>query len=138
MNGIALRKHRLLKIAASVFFMMFISGNETCHTTDAPKRMSRTIFSNVNKHTINASWGPEKYKVYFISYLIKHWMSDRSTKTRLHSVLKLYVFERSHWCTLKYKCIVIECELMRLSNYPNSDKGSKYNFHIHVSINLVV
>jgi len=55
MKGIALRKQRLLKIAASVLLMMFISGNEICHTTDAPKRMSRTIFSNVNKHIINAS-----------------------------------------------------------------------------------
>ena len=30
-------------------FLLFISSNERCHTTDAPKRMSGTTFSNLNK-----------------------------------------------------------------------------------------
>jgi len=49
MKGKALRKHSLHeKTAASVLLKLFISGNEWCHTTDAPYRMSRTPFSNVN------------------------------------------------------------------------------------------
>jgi len=45
----ALRKHsRQRKIAASVLLKLFISGNERCHTTDAPERISETLFSNVN------------------------------------------------------------------------------------------
>ena len=48
MKGKALKKHRLHeKTAASVLLKLFISGNEWCHTTDAPYRMSRTPFSNV-------------------------------------------------------------------------------------------
>ena len=49
MKGKALRKHSLHeKTAASVLLKLFISGNEWCHTTDAPLRMSGTSFSNVN------------------------------------------------------------------------------------------
>jgi len=37
MKGKAPRKHSLQgKIAASVLLKLFISGNERCHTTDAP------------------------------------------------------------------------------------------------------
>ena len=37
MKGKALRKHSLHeKTTASVLLKMFISGNECCHTTDAP------------------------------------------------------------------------------------------------------
>ena len=37
MKGKALRKHSLHeKTAASVLLKLFISGNEWCHTTDAP------------------------------------------------------------------------------------------------------
>jgi len=39
----ALRKQGLHeKIAASALLKLFISGNEICHTTDAPYRMSKT------------------------------------------------------------------------------------------------
>jgi len=51
MKGKALRKHSLYEnIAASVLLKMFISGNERCHTTDAPSSQfpSGTRFSNVN------------------------------------------------------------------------------------------
>ena len=49
MKGKALRKHRLQeKTAASVLLKLFISSNKSCHTTDAPQRMSGTLFSNVN------------------------------------------------------------------------------------------
>jgi len=50
-----LRKHSLhgknslnRKIAISVLLKLFISGNERCHNTDDPKRMSGILFSNVN------------------------------------------------------------------------------------------
>jgi len=36
------------KTAASVVLKLFINGNERCHTTE--KRMSETLFSNVNKY----------------------------------------------------------------------------------------
>jgi len=42
-------KHSLHgKIAASVLYKLFISSNERCPTTDAPWRMSGTLFLNVN------------------------------------------------------------------------------------------
>jgi len=48
-KGKALRKHNPHgKTAASVLLKLFISGNERCHTIDAPKRMSGTLFLNVN------------------------------------------------------------------------------------------
>ena len=37
-----------LNIAASVILRLFICGNEKCHTTDAPLRMSGTLFFKVN------------------------------------------------------------------------------------------
>jgi len=37
------------KTAASDLLKLFISGNEKCHTTDSPKRMNGTLFSNVDK-----------------------------------------------------------------------------------------
>jgi len=50
MKGRALRKLSLHgKIAASVILKLLISGNERGHPTDAPQRMSGTLFSNVNK-----------------------------------------------------------------------------------------
>jgi len=51
MNTIKLMKGNSLheKTAASVLLKPFISSYEWCHTTDAPLRMSRTPFSNVNK-----------------------------------------------------------------------------------------
>jgi len=53
MKGKALEKQGLHeKIAASVLLKLLIRGNERCHTTDAPLHMSRTLFLNVNKHTI--------------------------------------------------------------------------------------
>jgi len=49
MKGKALRKHSLHeKKAASILFKLFISGNEGCHTTDAPYHISGTPFPNVN------------------------------------------------------------------------------------------
>ena len=36
------------KIAASVLLKLFINENEKCQYTDNPKRMSGTLFSNVN------------------------------------------------------------------------------------------
>ena len=55
-------KHSLHgKLAASVLLKLSISGNDGCHTTDAPQCMSGTLFSNVNKHTLHDPWGPEKY-----------------------------------------------------------------------------
>jgi len=49
MKGKALRKHSLHeKTSASFLLKLFISSNEWCHTTDAPKRMSGTPFANVN------------------------------------------------------------------------------------------
>jgi len=49
MKGQTLRKHSLYgKTAASVLLRIIISGNERCHTIDAPSRMSETSFSNVN------------------------------------------------------------------------------------------
>ena len=36
------------KLAASVQLKMFINSNERCHTTGADKRMSGSLFSNVN------------------------------------------------------------------------------------------
>ena len=45
----ALRKDSLHeKKAASVLLKLFSSGNEGFHTTDAPWRMSGTLFPNVN------------------------------------------------------------------------------------------
>jgi len=35
-------------MAASVLLKLFINGTERCHTSDAPWRISGTIFSNVN------------------------------------------------------------------------------------------
>jgi len=68
MKAKALRKQGMHdKTEASVLLKLFISGNERCHTTDAPYRMSRTLFSSVNKHTINDPWGPEKYNYTMIS-----------------------------------------------------------------------
>jgi len=62
MKGKALRKHSLHeKTAASVLLKLFISGNEWCHTTDAPYRMSRTPFSNVNNIHVH-SMIPEDQK----------------------------------------------------------------------------
>ena len=62
MKGKALRKHSLYeKTAASILLKLFISGNEWCHTTDAPKRMSRTPFSNVNNIHVH-SMIPEDQK----------------------------------------------------------------------------
>ena len=41
MKGKALRKHNLLwNTAASVLLKLFISGNERCHTTDAPSALA--------------------------------------------------------------------------------------------------
>jgi len=49
MKGKTLRQHSLLgKTAVSVLLKLFISGNKRFHTTDAPLRMSGTLFSNVN------------------------------------------------------------------------------------------
>ena len=60
MKGKALRKHSLHEItAASVFLKPFISSIESCHTTDAPYRMSGTPFSNVNNVNVH-SMIPEK------------------------------------------------------------------------------
>ena len=36
MKGKALRKHSLREKTASVLLKLFISGNDECHTTDAP------------------------------------------------------------------------------------------------------
>jgi len=36
------------KITASVLLKLFINGYEKCHSIDAPRRMSKTLFSNVN------------------------------------------------------------------------------------------
>jgi len=38
------------KIATSAILKLFINGNETRHTTDAPYHMSETLLSNVNTH----------------------------------------------------------------------------------------
>jgi len=52
MKGKALGKHSLHgKIEASVLLKLFISGNEICHSTDAPYRMSGSIFK-CKQHTI--------------------------------------------------------------------------------------
>jgi len=49
MKGKAPQKHNLHgKTASSVVLKLFNSGNERCHTTDAPLRMSGTPFLNVN------------------------------------------------------------------------------------------
>jgi len=48
MKGKALRKHSLHEKTASVLLKLFISGNEEYHTTDAPWRMSESLFPNVN------------------------------------------------------------------------------------------
>ena len=49
MKGKALSKHSLhWKMPGSVLLKLFIGGNERCHTTDIPFRMSGTLFSNVN------------------------------------------------------------------------------------------
>jgi len=46
-KGNALRKHSLHgTIAALVLLKLFIIGNKGCHTTDAPLRMSGTLFLN--------------------------------------------------------------------------------------------
>ena len=48
-NGKYLRNHSLHgEIAALVLLKLLISGNEICHTTDAPERISATLLSNVN------------------------------------------------------------------------------------------
>ena len=36
------------KISASVLLKLFINGNETCYTTDAPYLMGGILLSNVN------------------------------------------------------------------------------------------
>jgi len=52
MKGKALRKQGLHeKIAASVLLKLLSSGNERCHTTDAPIAHEQSS-SNVNKHTM--------------------------------------------------------------------------------------
>jgi len=62
MKGKALRKHSLHeKTAASVILKLFISSNELCHTTDAPKRMGGSPFSNVNNIHVH-SMIPEDQK----------------------------------------------------------------------------
>jgi len=49
MKGKALRKHSVHgKTAASVLLKLYISGNERCHTTDAPSTWAELLFSNVN------------------------------------------------------------------------------------------
>ena len=53
MKGEALRKGLHWKIAATVLFKLFISGNGRCHTNDAPKRMGRTLFFKCKQHTIH-------------------------------------------------------------------------------------
>jgi len=55
MKGKALRKHSLHeKTAASGLLKLFISSNEWCHTTDAPKRISGTPFLNVNNTHVHS------------------------------------------------------------------------------------
>ena len=50
MKGKALRKHRLHeKKAALVLLKMIVSGNEGCHTPDAPYRINTVI---VEKNTL--------------------------------------------------------------------------------------
>jgi len=48
MKGNALRKHSLHGKITSVLLKLFISGNEGCHTIEAPWRMRKTLFLNVN------------------------------------------------------------------------------------------
>ena len=49
------------KIAASVLSKLFTIGNENCHTTDAPYRVSGTLYSDAKKHTIEYPRGPENF-----------------------------------------------------------------------------
>jgi len=63
MKGNALRKYSLHeKTAASDLLKLFISSNDWCHTTVAPKRMNGTPFSKLqNTCSLHDPRGPEKY-----------------------------------------------------------------------------
>ena len=57
------------KIAALVLLKLFFSGNERCHTTDAPLAHERNSIYKCKQHTLHDPGRPEKYNYTMMKYV---------------------------------------------------------------------